>query len=548
MGKPFDYSIFKEIFEKEYTITRSLYRNVLRWPKHAAIIDPFRDKALTHGEWNEISNQFANALLDAGVVTYDSIMGDLFNTYEWFVVLMGAAKARGKFVAQNFNLPEGQISKLIDDDEIVVFVYDSDLKDMVVKAIEMAKFKPKVVVMCGPGEVPPGHVSFEKFIEGKSKEPPVTEKDVNWLDPVLGLYTSGTTGLPKGFTLNHGIIYFDNMMMAAQHKIDSECVNLATTPLFHRGGNTLDPIPMLHCGGTVVVMRSFNENLALDYVEKYKVTNMATAPTVLERMCAAQEKKPRDLKTLRTLVSMGAPLSTEQSLRFMKLCPNIYNSYGTADLHCTTHLMPWQVLKKPGTIGLSLTEDIVKLVRIDRDHRGNPEDPADECPKDGVTEGEVAMRTIHGTYGYINRPEDEAKAFPYRGWQLPGDTGTWDEDGFITIRGRMDDMIITGAENVHPVVVENALKTHPAMIDTFVIGVPSKMWGQAIVAYVSLKDPTIKEKDLDEFCKNHPGLARYQRPKYYKIVDYSELPFNPSGKKLYYKMKERARIDFPNLP
>jgi len=165
-----------------------------------------------------------------------------------------------------------------------------------------------------------------------------------------------------------------------------------------------------------------------------------------------------------------------------------------------------------------------------------------------VTEGEIALRTMHGCYGYINRPEDEAKGLLFRGWQLPGDTAVWDKDGYITIRGRTDDMIITGAENVHPVVVEDALKEHPGVIDTFVTGAPSKLWGQSIVAYVALKDPKVLRKRISkEYCKNHPRLARYQRPKFYKIVDVKELPFNAAGKKLHYLIKERAKKDFPNL-
>ncbi|MFB3924581.1 MAG: class I adenylate-forming enzyme family protein [Syntrophales bacterium] len=549
MGKPVDYSIFKEVWDKEYTITRQLYRTCLKWPDKIAIIDPFRNRNLSFRQWDEEANQFANALLDAGVTTYDSVMGDLFNTYEWFILLMGCAKARCKFPSMNFMLPEGQVCKLIDDSEVVVFVYDSTLKDMAVKAVEMANVKPKVCIMCGPGEPPKGHVSYEKFIAGKPKTPPKTEKDVSWLDPVLGLYTSGTTGLPKGFTLNHGIIFFDNMMNAALHKIDDQCVTLATNPLFHRGGNTTGVLPVLHCGGAVVVMRSFDENAALDLIEKHKVTHMVSAPVIYERMCQAQEKKPRNVSSLRALTSMGSPLDKESCLRCMRiLCPGVYNGYGTADQHWVTMLKPWELPERAGTIGLAITEDIIKLVRIDLGRRGDPNRPEDECPKDGKTEGEIALRTMHGCYGYINRPEDEAKGLLYRGWQLPGDTAVWDKDGYITICGRMDDMIITGAENVHPVVVEDALKDHPGVLDVFVTGAPSKEWGETIVAYVALKDPKVTEKDLEEFCKNSPRLARYQRPRYYKFVDVKELPFNPSGKKLHYVIKERAKKDFPNLP
>ncbi|MGA8833378.1 MAG: AMP-binding protein [Desulfomonilaceae bacterium] len=548
MGKPIDYSVFKDVWEKEYTITGQLYRNCCKWSDKVAIIDPLRNKTLTFKQWDEESNQFANALLEAGVRTYDSVMGDLFNSYEWFILLMGCAKARCKFQSQNFMLPEGQVCRLMDDSEVVVFVYDASLKDMAMKAIELAKVKPKLAIMCGPGDVPAGHVSFDKFIEGKSKEAPATEKDVVWLDPLLGLYTSGTTGLPKGFTLNHGIIFFDNMMNTGLHKIDELCVSLATNPLFHRGGNTTGVLPVLHSGGSVVIMKSFDENLALDYIEKYKVSHMVSAPVIYERMCQAQMTKPRDVSSLRALVSMGAPLEKESCLRCMDvLCPGVYNGYGTADQHWVTMLKPWELPERAGTIGLPITEDIIKLIRIDLGRRGDPNNPAHDCPKDGKTEGEIALRTMHGCYGYINRPLDEAKGLPYKGWQLPGDVGVWDKDGYITISGRTDDMIITGAENVHPVVVEEALRDHPAVIETFVTGAPSKEWGETIVAYVAVKDPNVTQKELDEFCKTHPRLARYQRPRYYKFVDVKELPFNPAGKKLHFLIKQRAKQDFPDL-
>lgn len=548
MGKAVDYSIFKEVWEKEYTVTRQVYRNVLKWPDKVAIIDPFRNKQLTFKQWDEEANQFANALLDLGVTTYDSVMGDLFNTYEWFILYLGCAKARCKFPSMNFMLPEGQVSRLMDDSEVVVMVYDSAFKDMVLKAIDLAKIKPKAAVMVGPGDPPPGHVKYEDFIKGKSKEAPPTEKDVVWTDPVLFLYTSGTTGLPKGFCLNHGIIFFDNMMNGSLHKVDFTSVSLATNPLFHRGGNTTGVLPVLHAGGAVVIMKAFDEKQALDHIQNHRVSHMVSAPVIYERMCQEQEKNPRDISSLRALVSMGSPLDTESCLRCMKiLCPGVYNGYGTADQHWVTMLKPWELPEKAGTIGLSITEDMIKVVRIDLGRRGDPNNPEDDCPKDGETEGEIALRTMHGCYGYLNRPEDEAKGLLYRGWQLPGDTAVWDKEGYITIRGRMDDMIITGAENVHPVVVEDALKDHPGVIDTFVTGAPSKQWGESIVAYVALKDPKLTEKDLDEFCKNHPRLARYQRPKFYKFVDVKELPFNPAGKKLHYIIKERAKKDFPNI-
>jgi long-chain acyl-CoA synthetase len=548
MGFNVDYTIFKQLWEKEYTLTRQLYRNNLKWPDKVAIVDPYRNKKLTYRNWIEVSNKFANALLDFGVEAHDVVMGNLFNTYEWFVLYMGSAKARCVFPSLNFMLPEGQLSKLIDDSKPALFVYDAELKDICLKAIDMSENKPRLCIMCGEGDLHKGHMSLEKFIEGKSAEAPGTEKEVNWLDPILGLYTSGTTGLPKGFTLNHAMIFFDCMMNSAMEKLDNHCVNLATNPLFHRGGNTTGVIPTLHAGGSVVLMRSFDEELSLDYIDKYKITHMVSAPTIYERMCIVQEKNPRDVSSLRALISMGSPLDKELCLRMMKtLCPGVYNGYGTADGHWVTMLWPHELPEKAGTIGRAIAEDIIKLVRVDLGHRADPENPDHDCPKDGETEGEIALRTMHCPYSYLNRPMDTQKVFPYEGWQLPGDTAVWDADGYITIRGRTDDMIITGAENVHPVVVEEALKEHPQVVDAFVTGAPSKEWGETIVAYVAKKDSDVSGDDLEEFCKTHPRLARYQRPRYYKFVDQEELPYNPAGKKLHYIIKERAKKDFADL-
>ncbi|MBN2568070.1 MAG: AMP-binding protein [Deltaproteobacteria bacterium] len=541
-----DYTVWRSVWEKEYTLTRQLYRMLKKFADKTAIIDPLTGKELTYRQWNEKSNQFANALIELGMSPGDVCMANLFNCSEWFIVYMGCAKARAVLPLLNMMLPEGQLCKLIDDADPVVLVYDSALRDRCVAAVDLAEKKPKLNVMIGEGDLPEGHVSLDQFIEGKSTEAPPCEADVRWDDAFLGLYTSGTTGLPKGFTLNHAIIFFDDMMNAAMESIDSTSVMLATNPLFHRGGNTTGVLNVLHQGGTVVVMRSFNDNLALDYIEKYKVSHMVSAPVIYEMMTNNQEKNPRDVSSLRRLVSMGAPLATESCLRMMKiLCPGVMNGYGTADGHWVTMIMPWELPEQAGTIGRPIAEDEAVVVRIDMDEPGDPNNPEHWCPKDSETEGEICLRTMHSPYGYLNRPQDTAKAFPFPGWQKTGDTAVWDADGFIKISGRMDDMIITGAENVHPVIVENCIMEHPDVIDVFVTGAPSKKWGETVVAYVNLKEGAkTTADDMENFCANHPGLARYQRPRAYKFVEKAELPYNPAGKKLHYVIKERAATDF----
>lgn len=546
-----NYSEWMATWEKEYTLTRQLYRNVLRWGDKTVLTDPFHERTLTFKELDEESNRVAHALLALGVEPFEVIMGDVMNTFHWFTIFYGAMKARLIFSTINFRLPDGQIARLMNDSKPAVYFYDPEVEEYSVKALERIQTPPRMCVRLGHGNaLPKGHLSYDAFIRDRSPALPATAHEVRWTDPCLILYTSGTTGFPKGFPINHGIIFFDNMMTSSLLKIDTTSVNLATNPLFHRGGNTTGVLPCIHEGGTVVVMKHFSDAKSLDCIERYGVSHMVSAPTVFERMCALQEREPRNVTTLRRgcITSMGAPLEKEACLKMMDLLsPNVLNGYGTADGHWVTMLRPFDLPQKAGTIGLSIPEDMVRLVKVFPDRRANPEDPEDLCPMDGKTEGEVALRTMHCPYQYIQRPEDTRKAFPYDGWQMPGDMATWDKDGFITIRGRTDDMIISGGENVHPVIVEGVLKEHPDVMDAMVTGVRSKEWGEVVVAYVAPKNGNISESDLDGFCRNHHMLARYQRPRFYKFVSFSELPFNESGKKLHHVIKARAKEDFPNV-
>jgi acyl-CoA synthetase (AMP-forming)/AMP-acid ligase II len=546
-----DYSTWMNTWEKEYTLTSPWYRNVLRYSDKTVLIDPFHGKNLTFKELDEESNRIAHALLALGLEPFEVVMGNMMNTFHWFTVFYGVMKARLVFSTINFRLPGGQIARLMADSEPAVFIYDSETEEYSLDALERVQAKPRLCIRIGrDGSLPEGHVSYDQLVRDHSSVPSQQTQEIRWTDPCLILYTSGTTGLPKGFPINHAIIFFDDMMTSSLLKIDNASVNLATNPLFHRGGNTTGVLPCIHEGGSVVVMKHFSEAKSLDLIERYGVSHMVSAPTVYERMCTLQEREPRDLATLRKgcITSMGAPLEKEACLKMMDLLtPNVLNGYGTADGHWVTMLRPHDLPKKAGTIGLSIPEDMVRLVKVFPDRRGNPEDPADLCPMDGKTEGEVALRTMHCPYQYIQRPEDTNKAFPYDGWQMPGDMATWDEDGYVTICGRTDDMIISGGENVHPVIVEEVLKEHPGVRDVMVTGVRSKEWGELVVAYVATKNGDISEKELDGFCRNHPMLARYQRPRLYKFVPFEELPFNDSGKKLHHILKARAQRDFPNM-
>ncbi|MGB9847595.1 MAG: class I adenylate-forming enzyme family protein, partial [Desulfotomaculales bacterium] len=315
---------------------------------------------------------------------------------------------------------------------------------------------------------------------------------------------------------------------------------LNMTPWFHRGGlYSGGPNPVFYVGAEAVPMRHFDPELCLDYVQKYGLTFLIGAPTNLRMLHDAQLKNPRDLSTLKGIVTMGAPLEREACIRYQKvLTPNIFNGYGTTEAFWNTFLRPFDLPEKAGSAGRSCTDDDVAVVRIYEDRLAEPDDYA---AKDDQEIGEVIVRAPEKCcYAYINRPEEAKKNF-YKGWVYIGDLATWDENGYVTIVGRKDDMIISGGENIHPVQVEEVLNQHPKVLDSIVIGTPDEKWGQVVVAYVVKKDPTLTARELDEHCLNHPMLARYKRPRYYRFVE--TLPFNATQKKMRYKVKERVAED-----
>lgn len=174
-------------------------------------------------------------------------------------------------------------------------------------------------------------------------------------------------------------------------------------------------------------------------------------------------------------------------------------------------------------------------------YSGRLAEPDDYVAKDNREVGEVIVRAPGKcAYDYINRPEEAEMRF-FKGWLYIGDLATWNEREYVTIVGRKDDMIISGGENVHPVQVEEVINEHPKVQECVVTGAPHEKWGEVVAAYVIKKEPSLTARELDEFCQNHPMLARYKRPRYYKFVE--SLPMTATGKKIHYKVKEQAGED-----
>lgn len=548
----YDPTRFKQYFEHTFTYEAGFRRNVLKSPKSTAIVDPATGRSWTYAELADDVDRVASALADRGVVRGDRVMYQLFNCPEFAILYLATQRLAAIGVPVNFRLAPAEIAHVLQDSEPSVFICDAEVVTNALSAMEIAGSRPQLVVVGGKsGPDASGHnehgsaalpddaTSFERFSASGSGDVLDLPADVSVYDETTRLYTSGTTGMPKGVSLPSIVEVMSAHDVIMHFPLTPHDRTLNMTPWFHRGGlYSGGPNPLFYVGGSVVPMRAFNAATVLDWVSEYGLTFLIGAPTTLALLADEQERQPRDLGTLRGIVTMGAPLERAAVLRYQALLtPRIFNGYGTTEAFWNTFLRPEDLPEHAGSAGRACTDDDVAVVKVFPDRRGHPDELV---ARDGTEPGEMIMRSPKSGFAYFNLPDKDEEKF-FEGWLYPGDMAVWDEEGYVTILGRKDDMIISGGENVHPVQVESALADHPGVADSIVVGIPDDHWGQRVVAYVVRKDPNIGAAELDTHCREYPGLANFKRPRAFRFVD--ELPLTSTGKKMHFKIAEQAADD-----
>jgi len=431
---------------------------------------------------------------------------------------------------------------VLDDSQPSVFIYDQALELVAADAITRAEHQPRLLVSAGRDTAPAW--SFDDLLTSgpAAADPPLPgphgdEPEI--YDETTRLYTSGTTGMPKGVSLCSLVEVLSAHDVIMHFPLSPEDRTMNMTPWFHRGGlYSGGPNPVLYVGAEAVALRAFDPAAVLDAVAERELTFLIGAPTNLALLCAEQLRRPRDLSSLTGIVTMGAPLNREACLRYQKvLTPRIFNGYGTTEAFWNTFLRPSDLPAHAGSAGRACTDDDVAVVRIYEDRLAKPDDHA---AQDGTEVGEVVVRSVKAGYAYVNQPDEQLQRF--RGeWLYIGDLATWDADEYVTIVGRKDDMIISGGENVHPTQVEAVLAEHPGIADAAVVGLPDERWGELIVAYVVATDPSLDAAACETHCNGHPMLAPFKRPRAYRFVP--ELPMTATGKKMHYALREQAVRD-----
>ena len=529
-------------FESHYTWIAGYNRNVIRYGDKLAMVSPKVNKEWTYSEFNSEVNRLSNALMQDGFQRGEVIMLLLPNCPAFAFSYVAAHKIHGVCCPVNYRLSSGELSEYLENSRPKALLFDDTYSDIVLMATRLSSFCPKRLISVG-GATVGDIISFEDYVCHSSDEEPPYTCEYNIYDETTRIYTSGTTGKPKGIPLmsiNELLSAHDQMInLSISHKD----VTMNTTPWFHRGGlHSTGPCPAFYAGATIIVMEKFEPEVALKYVQKYKVTFFVGVPTVLDQLADLQEHFNYDLTSLRGISSMGSPLDRSRCIRYQKiLTPNIYNAYGISEMHAVTLLQPSDLPEYAGTAGGPCGEIDVRVVKTYDTHRAEPDDMVAD---DGIEVGEViASSPAYSPYCYFDNEEETDRRY-YNGYFYSNDLAVWDKKKYITIVGRRDDLIISSGENIYPNEVEAILNNHPKVKESIVTSVPDEIRGQIVAAYVVREDDTLTVAELDAFCKQSPYLANFKRPRYYRFVD--DIPYTALGKKHHTKIREIALWDFNN--
>lgn len=539
----YDSGPFRAVFEQRFTYWAGFARNTHRYARSVALFDPATGRSWTYAELGEEVDQLAAGLAASGVGAGDLVAYQLFNGPEFAFLYLATQRIGAVGSPVNFRLAPGETAHVLDTGRPVVFLYDTAVAESAGQALALAAHRPTLIVHVGRGEdtdqLLPNSLPFPELAARGAGHGPLMDPPGGIYAETTRLYTSGTTGLPKGVPLNNATEVLSSHDVIMHFPLTPQDRTLNMSPWFHRGGLCAGgPNPVFYVGGEVVPLRHFDADTVLDLVEERELTFLIGAPTNLERLADAQEQRPRDLSSLRGIVTMGAPLDRAACLRYQStLTARIFNGYGTTEAFWNTFLRPADLPEHAGSAGRACTDDDVAVVKVYEDRRAAPDDLV---AKDGLEVGEVIVRSPKSAYAYTARPDEAAENFR-DGWLYIGDLATWDDEEFVTLMGRRDDMILSGGENVHPVQVEEALNQLPGVADSAVVGAPDTEWGQVVTAYVVRRDPTLTVADLDKHCREHPMLADYKRPRAYRFTDV--LPRTATGKKIHYQVRARATDD-----
>ncbi|WP_409298467.1 fatty acid--CoA ligase [Peribacillus sp. SCS-26] len=511
------------------TVGRIFEMTAAKFPNKEAYYDSRKDKHLTYRGWHQEVHALANAFLAAGVKKGDRISTCLYNTEEMGTSYFACAMIGGVFNPINFRLTAEETAFILEDAEPKIVLFEEATRQ-VIEAVRM-RF-PHISFWFIDQDTP----SFAKSYQAEMKGAVIKEitVDVDENDLYAIMYTSGTTGRPKGVMHSHRDAAEQSLLCIAATGITSKDCGLAAAPMFHCAELHCAFLPRVHAGASHVFLHQFDPGRLLRLIESEKVSMLFAAPAMWN-MILQEDLEIHSVRSLRLGLYGAAPMAPA----LVRACRDrlgikLVQAYGMTEMGpAISFLSDEDQIEKSGSAGQAALNHEIRIVKPAEDGPSNPEQTLPPYET-----GEIIVRGPCMMSGYYNREEASREAV-YKGWYHSGDLGYLDEDGFLYIKDRLNDMIISGGENIYPREVEDLLYEHPDVLEAAVIGEPHDLWGESVTAIIVKKDQNLTAETLEDFCKNSTRLANYKRPRSYIFLN--SLPRNASGKILKYQIRQEIK-------
>lgn len=473
-------------------------------PEMLAVIDAESQAKWNYGQMNERAKSMANWLVKKGVKKGDRVAILAPNHISYFDLLFACVKIGAIFVPLNWRLSINELNDiLLDSLPVVVGIHVSFVERFSLLAVSSDS---RFLV---------GNEEYNSYISNTNPPGIEINDELVSSDPLLMIYTGGTTGKPKGVVLTHQSVMWNGINTAISWDLSSDDITLTNIPMFHTGGLNALSIPILLMGGTVVIADQFESTKAIRLLQQYRCTIVLFIPTMYHMMIQTEEFRKSAFPDMKIFLSGGAPCPFEIYEAFWEKGLLFKEGYGLTEAGPNNfYLDPKEAYYKKGSVGKPMLFNQIKLVK----------DDGTETLENEV--GEIWIKGKHCFSHYWNNEEATLSTI-HDGWLCSGDLAKKDKDGYFYIVGRKKDMIISGGENVYPLEVEQWLLTHPLINEVAVIGLPDEKWGEIVTAFLVVQQLNrLQEEDLRGYCAHK--LGKYKIPK--KFFQLAELPKTHVGK------------------
>ncbi len=524
----------RPVARDELTPLSFLQRTLRVFPEKTAVV--YGDERWHWRRFADEVGRMAGALVRAGVEPGDRVAVLAPNVPVFLVAHFAVLQVRAALVAINTRLAVDEVQYILNHSGATVVMVDPELAD---KVGEPAKLdaRPKFVNLEDPvaGVVgtPLDGPTFAEFVDGADVLG--VDGGIDNEDRITSInYTSGTTGRPKGVMYTHRGAYLNALAAIQMQRLERDSVFLWTLPLFHCNGWCF-PWAMTAVGGTHAMLRAVDPTRILELIPQERVTHFNGAPTVLLMLAEAPEAQGVRFDPAIRVATGGSPPSPTLLARMEEIGVIVTHLYGLTETygpHAYCEMQPgWEGLDVEGRAAMLARQGVPHHTAT---HLRVVDDDMNDVTPDGEVMGEVVMRGNNVMKGYYADPEATAEAFR-GGWFHSGDLGVLHADGYIELRDRKKDIIISGGENISTIEVEHILVKHPAVLECAVVSMPHEKWGEVPKAFVSLKPgESVTEEDLVSFCRDR--LAHFKCP---KAIEFMELPKTSTGKIQKFRLREK---------